>query len=229
MKYSSDRKVCFEEKDHSYYEVETGQKLLSVTSMISHFKQPFNAEEVALRLSLKGGNTVEEILQEWEHKRNKACELGTYLHNGLEDAFNGKPRELNFEKYAKAQIVNKFIREIVLTKKIKPVLVEPIAYDLERGLAGQVDLVGDTSKGRFIFDYKTNEEIKRKNFFQRMKKPFEYLDDCNFNHYALQLNIYRELLKNQGVKVDGMYLIHFDFFEFKFLKIKEIDVKGKLK
>ena len=136
---------------------------------------------------------------------------------------------MDFDKCAKAKIVNTFIREIILQNKIKPLLVEPIVYDLEAGLAGQVDLVGETEKGRFIFDYKTNESMKKKNFFQKMKPPFSFLDDCNFNHYKIQLNTYRQLLKKRGVDVKGMYVIYFDYFEYKFMKIKNIDVLEKIK
>ena len=224
MKYSKDKRIVFEDESHSYFDTLTGEQLTSVTTVIKDWKQDFDEQAISLRSANKEGVTQEVILERWSVKRDLACELGTYLHQGLEDSMNGVTPELDFNKYAKAKIVSKFIAEVLDAGKITPVMVEPIAYSVEHGIAGQVDLVGKTSKGQFVFDWKTNEELKRKNFYQKMKIPFRHLDDCNFNHYQIQLNTYRELLQLDGVQIDGMFIVWFDFFEYHFIKVTEFDV-----
>ena len=173
---------------------------------------------------MKRGVTPESLLNEWDTKRNLACDSGTYVHNGLENYLEGLPYELDVNKYAKSSIANKLIEEVFKTKKIEPILIEPILYDLELGIAGQMDLFGKTSKGNFVFDYKTNETLKTKNFFQKMNFPFHTMDDCNFNHYQVQLNTYRELLEQTGEHVDGCFIIYLDYFEYKFIKVQKFDV-----
>jgi ATP-dependent exoDNAse (exonuclease V) beta subunit len=224
MKYSADKRIAFEDESHSYFDTETGDQLTSVTTVLKQWKQDFDEDTVSNRCAIKEGVSQDEILERWSIKRDLACELGTYLHQGLEDSMNGLKPELDFNKYAKAKIVQRFIKEVLEAGKIEPVLVEPIAYSLEHGIAGQVDLVGKTSKGIFVFDWKTNEEMKTSNFYQQMKIPFRDLDDCNFNHYQIQLNTYRELLQRSGQHIDGMFVVWFDFFEWHFMKVKEFEV-----
>ena len=224
MKYSQDKRVVFNDEDHSYFDTKTGEQLTSVTTVLKQWKQPFNEDAVSLRCAEKRGTSQDSILNEWAVKRDKACEVGTYLHQGLEDSMKGLKPELDFQKYGKAKIIQKFIDEILSTGKIKPLMIEPIVYSLEHGVAGQVDLVGETDKGKFVFDWKTNEEMKTSNFYSKMKPPFQDLDDCNFNHYQVQLNTYRELLQRDGIKIDGMFVVWFDFFEWHFMKVKEFEV-----
>ncbi len=40
-----------------------------------------------------------------------------------------------------------------------------------------------------------------------MQPPLDHLADCNWNHYALQLNLYRYMLESEyGLIVNKMYL-----------------------
>ena len=224
MKLSEDKRIGFDDKSHTYIDTETGEFLTSVTTKLSQFKQPFNAVEVAERCAVKRGVTAAELLQEWDNKRDLACESGTYIHQGLEDYLRGLEYELDFSKYAKARIAEDFINKVLKPGKIEPILIEPILYDIDKGIAGQMDLFGKTDKGNFVFDYKTNAELKKSNYFSKLNAPFHHLDDCNFNSYQLQLNLYRELLEQTGVEVDGMFIIYFGFFDYSFIKIKKMDV-----
>lgn len=216
-KLSSDGRVGFQEKEHIYYDTQTGEVLSSVSSFIAKYKQGFDSVGMAQKVAKREGVSLASILQMWEDKKNLACESGTYIHNALENAMKRKPFDLS-KNYAKTGVAKKFIKEVIETGKIKPILVEPIVYDLDLKIAGQIDLVGETDKGRFIFDYKTNEKLREFNHFAQMKPPFRELSDCNFNHYQIQLNAYRELL---NMDLAGMFIIHFDFFEYKFKKVKE--------
>lgn len=80
---------------------------------------------------------------------------------------------------------------------------EVLLYNHHYQIAGRADkLIIDTD----IFgdrwmdwdDYKTSKKIDTTNSFQKMKYPINHLDDCNFIHYALQINIYEWLLKQFG-------------------------------
>lgn len=98
---------------------------------------------------------------------------------------------------------------------IKVYRTEWKVYDVDKFIAGSIDLVLVNENGEIIIcDWKRSKEIKFKGWEDRngnRKKGFgifSHLDDCNFIHYTLQLNIYRHLLElHYGKKVIGLYLV----------------------
>ena len=62
-----------------------------------------------------------------------------------------------------------------------------------------------------LVDWKTNKRID-KNSFRNKKGIMEsskHLDDCNFNHYSLQLTFYRYILERYyGLEVGSQTLFH---------------------
>jgi hypothetical protein len=106
-------------------------------------------------------------------------------------------------------------------QKLDPgVYPEHMVYLKSAGLCGQSDLV-EVVNGRVnIIDYKTNKEIKTESFknwegmSEKMLPPVEHLDDCNFNHYALQLSIYMYIILKHNPKLQpGKIFIHHITFE----------------
>ncbi len=77
-------------------------------------------------------------------------------------------------------------------------------------IAGGIDCILRRKKdGKFfIFDWKRSKSIRKFNNFQRALPPIQHLDDCNYIHYSLQLNLYKTLIeKNYGIKIEGMFLV----------------------
>ena len=63
-----------------------------------------------------------------------------------------------------------------------------------------------------------------------MNIPFEHLDDCNFNHYSLQLNIYATLLKKTfpDIEIEPGRLVYFPRGgSYKILKIKDLSQEAE--
>jgi hypothetical protein len=80
---------------------------------------------------------------------------------------------------------------------------EVILYDREIGISGTIDLalVCHKTGDIHLFDWKTNKKIWKKAFGN--KKGWHPItaqtDDCNYQHYTVQLSIYQFLLeKNFG-------------------------------
>ena len=64
----------------------------------------------------------------------------------------------------------------------------------------------DKDGNLIIFDWKRSKEI-RSDGREPMKYPLQNLPDCNYFHYALQLNVYKYMLESEyGFNVAGMYL-----------------------
>lgn len=108
-------------------------------------------------------------------------------------------------------------------QKLDPgVYPEHMVYLKSAGLCGQSDLVEVVNDKVNIIDYKTNKEIKMKGYTnwegitEKMLLPVNSLDDCHFNHYALQLSIYMYIILKHNPKLKpGKIFIHHVKFEIE--------------
>ena len=70
-------------------------------------------------------------------------------------------------------------------------------------------------------DYKTNKEIKRESYTNwegisdKMLDPVGHLDDCNLNHYNIQLSLYMYIIlkHNPKLKAGKLIIEHIQFKE----------------
>lgn len=220
--------IVFNAADHSYKSIDAeGIDWVSVTSLLSNFKKPFDAEKIAASVSKKSrskwfGIPPEKILELWKAEADRATTLGTFYHNQREAdlcslssiELEGIPipvyRPLEEGALKKAP-------EQKLTDGIYP---EHMVYLKSAGICGQSDLVEVVNSKVNIIDYKTNKEIKTESFknwegiSDKMSHPVSHLDDCNFNHYALQLSIYMYIILKHNRKLrPGKIYIHHVIFE----------------
>lgn len=72
---------------------------------------------------------------------------------------------------------------------------------------------------KMLVTHNTNKKIETKSFFDsknkssvKMKYPLNNLDDCNFNHYCLQLSTYAWMIQklNPEFEIEDLVLVHFD-------------------
>ena len=200
---------------------------MSVTSLIGSFKQPFEADKIAIKASKNKkskwyGMTPEDIKAAWKNEANRATTLGTWYHNCRESdlcSFQSmerhgvtvpvfKPVEIDGVKYSPEQ------------KLKEGVYPEHMVYLRSAGICGQSDLVEVVNGEVHITDYKTNKEIKSEGFTnwegvtQKMEPPLSHLDDCNLNHYTLQLSLYMFIILKHNPKLKpGTLTIHHILFE----------------
>ena len=219
----------FTPHDHSYTSIspEDTTKWISVTSFIGNFKQPFDADKIAEKTSKSRkskwyGMTPEEIKQAWTNEALRATTLGTWYHNCRESDICSletlerhgstvpifKPIEIDGTKFSPNQ---------KLTDGVYP---EHMVYLKSAGLCGQSDLVEVIGGEVHITDYKTNKEIKTEGFTNwegittKMNSPVSHLDDCNVNHYALQLSLYMYIILKHNPRLKpGILTIHHIQFE----------------
>ena len=81
----------FEESTHTYKVL--GEQLSSASSTISNFYDPFDTDRVAGFVAKKRGITKEEVLKEWDDKRDFACHKGHVVHAFGEDDMYDRTRE----------------------------------------------------------------------------------------------------------------------------------------
>ena len=238
--------VIFKPEHHKYHSIDEDPiDWVSVTTLTSLFKQPFDAESQALKSSRNRkskwyGMSLEEIKAAWKAEGDRATKLGTWYHNQREadlcllDTIERegvklpiiRPIEKDGDKYAPEQ---------KLTNALYP---EHFVYLKSVGICGQSDLVEVIGKKVNITDYKTNKEIRLEGFktwegiTQKMKAPLDHLDDCHINHYALQLSLYMYIIlkHNYQLSPGKLTLNHIIFKELGRDKydypINELDSNG---
>lgn len=176
-------------------------------------------------------NKKAEILKGYEDGKNEACERGTKIHANFESSFyNGDLSQVkrfglggNFE-------CKKDYYSLDLDRGIYPeYLIGVTSSDGVLKVAGQIDCLIKDNNDIYIIDWKSNKEIRQKSFYDRSKKssvrmkaPLSHLDDCNWNHYQMQLSLYAYLLQtvNPEFSIKGLKLVHIDHSD----KITEYEV-----
>lgn len=222
--------IVFDDKDHSYKSINPEEQIqwISVTTLVSNFKKPFDAEKVAKKVSKAKrskwfGIEPEKIQEIWNQESERAMTLGTYYHNQREAdicSFASMERE-GIPIPVVSPIMKDGLKMAPSQKLQDGIYPEHLVYLKSAGICGQSDLVEVVNGKINIIDYKTNKEIKMESYTnwegisEKMGHPVNNLDDCNFYHYALQLSIYMYMMLKHNPKLQPgkMYIHHVKFEE----------------
>lgn len=222
--------ILFKEDGHIYESIENDSiNWTSVTSFISMFKPKFNAKQQAKKSSKnkksKWYNMSEkDILKAWDNETERAITLGNWYHLQREkDILDCTTIQRNGVDLAiiKPIIDQNGIKIAPKQKLDEGLYPEHLVYLKSVGLCGQADLVEIINGTINITDYKTNKQIKEKGFknwegiTSKMFNPVNHLDDCNLNHYNLQLSIYAYIVKkhNPKLKIGELKIQHVKFVQ----------------
>lgn len=201
--------IKFDYAEHSY--LFKGRKLVSVTTVISRVKQPFDKNRVAASVAVRDNKNVQDVLEEWEKSGEEARDKGTVVHKYIEDVLDGVKdsvlNNVNMRIPEMDAFDNAYIK-IVNTLKAKLLLQEITIGDSLFGVAGRVDCLlsipNEKRETLHIFDWKTGKKFDTSNQYAKMLAPFDDLDDCAFNHYSLQTSLYRLILERNRQNVYGL-------------------------
>ena len=214
--------VIFKEKGHIYESNDEDKiKWTSVTSFIGMFKPKFDRDGQAKKSSKNKrskwyGMTTKEIKDAWDGETERAIGLGNWYHNQREENI------LEFKTIERDGVEVPIIRPLINNDGIKiapnqklknGAYPELFVYLKSLGLCGQADLVSIVDGVINILDYKTNKEIKEKGFTNwegitsKMFNPISHLDECNLNHYNLQMSLYAYI----KLKIGKLQIQHVSF------------------
>jgi len=166
----------------------------SVTTFVNSFFEPFDEIKVSNHLVNNVpkyfGETPESLMKQWDIARK----YGTDVH-------------LEIEAWIKEGVMPKDVKSIAATKWIGGYVSRPnidtfsevIVYSKDLRIAGTVDvlMMNKNSNEYVLIDWKTSKRIDKKSFNRKkgIKKESSNIDDCKYNHYALQLSMYRYILE----------------------------------
>jgi len=214
--------LIFEEEGHSYKSLNPNEEIIwkSVTEVVGKFKEKFNAEAQSVKSSKNKRSKwykipPKKILEIWNNESNRAMTLGTFYHNQRETdlidldtlTIEGEelpiipPKIIDGLKYAPDQ------------KLISGIYPEHFVYLKSAGICGQADYVEIINGKINVTDYMTNKEIKNKAYRswegipKMMTDPIGHIEDCNLNHYNLQLSLYMYIILKHNPRYDPGELI----------------------
>lgn len=190
----------------------------------------------------------QEILGSYDKKRIASCEYGTKIHAQIENALYGRdPNTLKKFGVGGKMPVYKGKYRLELGSGVYPEFM--LSYrDDDFLLCGQIDLLIANDNKLTIGDHKTSEKIEFKSFYDKYKKsqtmmkyPLNTIQDCNGQHYTLQLSTYAWMLQqlNPNFEIERLFIHWIDhdgkesFIDVPYMK-QEVekmltDYKKKLK
>lgn len=189
-------------------------------------------ETISKNYKFSSGNykdmTPEGIKQKWEYDCNLASTQGTKMHASIERYFNNERIENDpDEKTIEYSYFCNFLKDVVEVKNLKPYRSEWIVFDDIHKVCGSIDMVFEVEPGVVdIYDWKRSKEIKLDNQWRKGNPPLDHLDDCNYNHYSLQLNIYRHMLEtfyNKKVRDMVLVIMHPNEKNYRLFQVKRME------
>jgi ATP-dependent exoDNAse (exonuclease V) beta subunit len=216
--------VRFSEKNHSYKIGEVTANY-SVTKLLKKYEKPFDSDKISERVARKKGVLKEDVLKEWDFKRDYSTHKGSEFHLFAENYLQRRQIQIdqeaikNFlfergedifvEDYYKevALLVKNFLQFYEWWKKDYILLkTEFVIGDKEKMVCGTIDNLSYNRKTKqlAIFDYKTNKKIETSSQYgNKLLAPFEYLQSCELVKYSLQLWLYKIMIeKNTSFEVE---------------------------
>ena len=166
----------------------------SVTTFVNSFFEPFDEEKVSNHLVNNVpkyyGETPASLIEKWNLARKHGTDVHLEIENWIKDGTSPKDQ--------KSIAAKKWIEGYVARPNIKT-FSEVIVYSKELRIAGTMDvlMLNKDSEEHVIIDWKTSRRIDKNSFKGKkgIKKETSDIEDCNYNHYALQLSLYRFLLE----------------------------------
>jgi len=166
----------------------------SVTTFVNSFFEPFNEEKISKHLVKNIPQyrkyTSNELIEKWNVARQYGTDVHLEIENWIKDGITPKDQ--------KSIVAKEWIGRYITKSNIET-YSEVIVYSKELCIAGTIDvlMMDKNSKNYTLIDWKTSKRIDKKPFRDKkgIKKETANIADCNYNHYALQLSLYRYILE----------------------------------
>jgi len=199
--------LTFFEEEHKYVYDPTGELFTSCTTVIGKYKPEFDTDLQARRYANRHGFDYQDVINDWEQKKETACNYGTEVHMFMEDVINNNLSMLastnSYQEFTQGTINYnnlyksfKWIMENVFKSVgVEMIIPEGLLWDAAFLVSGMADVIVDHPGKKFsILDFKTNKKYRYWNDFnEKMLDPLEYMHVCEHTSYSIQLSVYAYL------------------------------------
>lgn len=240
ISFPQDALIHFEESTHTYT-IDGLGSAIPVSTVISKFFMPFDAEYWSLKKCSGNLEQAEELRETWKAKGELASQAGTHLHKQIEIFLNtGKEAELTCQIHYDGKYIHlhknvdisqewKYFKNFHNKISYTPFRTEWCIFDIDTHMAGTVDLICSCQDGTYeMFDWKRSNNINpdELNKWSAGINGLEHITDTAYSHYCLQQNLYRYMLeKNYAIHISKMHLVvlHPQKSDYEVIPIKRMD------
>lgn len=229
-KDSRDSRIKFDPMEHRYF-IDGNPDTISVTQLIDKFFPEFDAPYWAPIKASQRGISTDDILAEWEAKRNDSANKGMALHETIDNYYNNKSHNSDTKEFRHFLSFKQRFRGMI------PYRSEWRIFDEDLLVAGTIDMVYKKEDGSlYMFDWKRSEKVVnhdgtiKNDKYQFAFGELGHLGDSSFNRYCLQQNIYKAILeKRYKQKISSMNLLvmHETYERYYHFKIPNMDKEVK--
>lgn len=242
LSFENDKRLAFEPSEHTYIYDGTIE-FRAVSNIISLFFDEFDAVSHAVRMGIRDGVSPDYYLELWDRKGCLSREVGTFMHQQIENIIKGKKYKNKYRfKYhddieeVDIQTEIDFFLSFMEESDIHPFRTEWAICDNEYRIAGTIDCLCKNGETFEIYDWKRSSKIVdywgcpilENNWGHMGCGPIKHIHDTSFWKYALQQNIYKLILeKNYGLKISAMKLVvlHSDYNEPYVLTVPNLETE----
>ena len=230
-----DSRIKFQKDGHRYWIDNNDKYIISSTSFIKQFFKEFDSDSVIKNIlnsyDYKHNPehkyykmSAQEIKNLWDSNGKTARDMGTSLHEDIENYYNGIKVDNNSVEF-------KHFLNFVEDEKLKIYRTEWFIFSELHRITGSIDAIFENEDGTLsIYDWKRSKEIHMKSFNdEKGKSPLDTVPDINYYHYSLQLNLYKSILERYyGKKIKDMFLIILHPDNSNYQKIKVLDMEKEI-
>lgn len=231
-----DARIKFQKEGHKYWIDGNSENIISSTTFIKQFFKEFDSDS-AIKNILNSVDhqenpeykyykmSAEDIKNSWESNGKISRDLGTSLHEDIENFYNEIEVKNDTIEY------KYFLNFVSEHKDMKIYRTEWFIFSEIHRITGSIDAVFQNSDGSLsIYDWKRSKDISFKSFNnEKGKPPLDNVINSNYYHYSLQLNLYKTILETfYGKKIRDMFLIVLHPSEINYKKIKVIDMGNEI-
>lgn len=207
----NDDKFKYVDETHTYT-YNNDINLLSVTTFVDKFKVEFDREYHSMNAAQREGVSQEEILERWDSKSKRSSDLGSEVHEWIENFYFTKIPTLPTDEGALERVENFIQLYAAGLYKLTFLKSELKIFSVKYGLAGTIDGLFYYKGFIILIDWKTNEKFTTDHNcqYKKLLEPFQDYWENKLNLYSIQLSTYAYLLEQEtGLTVKGMYICHF--------------------
>ena len=231
-----DARIKFQKEGHKYWIDDNSENIISSTTFIKQFFKEFDSSSAIKNIlnSLDHQEnpeykyykmSEEDIKNAWESNGKISRDLGTSLHEDIENFYNKIKVKNDTPEY------EYFLNFVTDHKDMQIYRTEWFIFSEIHRITGSIDAVFQNNDGSLcIYDWKRSKDISFKSFNnEKGKPPLDNVINSNYYHYSLQLNLYKTILETfYGKKIRDMFLIVLHPSEINYKKIKVQDLISDL-
>ena len=225
--HPSGLKMYFTEADHVYQD-QHGTEYVSGTTLIHRAFPAFDAAAASEKCAARDGVSPEQIREDWRNRSR----LGTRAHENCEYQVLGQYDRMHTpeDDSERARFAAAWEEvELIRAAGFRWMRPEMVVFSPRFLVAGSVDLLCCIDDYRYtMIDWKFLRAMRYSGFRGEMGliRPTAHLQNCNYEQYSLQLNLYEFILKSEGyIPVDAMVCKFLNWYNQEAGKFVRISVR----